>query len=123
MSLLDEYIQETGTCVFLDRTSKPDGRGGIIYTYQPGAEFNAAIYLENSLETAQAEKAGVTGIYQVTTTKDIRLDYHTIFKSLSDGKTYRVTSKDDSHTPKSATLNMRVVRAEEYELPTTLDSE
>lgn len=117
MSLLDEYIKETGKCVMLDRTSRPDGRGGIIYEYVEGAEFDAAIYITNSLETEQAEKQGVTGIYQVTVPKTVRLEFHTVFKRRNDGKTFRVTSKDESHTPTSSSLNMRVVRAEEYELP------
>lgn len=117
MSLLDEYMKDTGVCVFMDRKSEPDGRGGIIYTYEEGAEFKAAIYLSNSLETEKAEKSGVTGIYQVTTPRDVRLEYHTIFKRLSDGQTFRVTSKDENKTPASSTLNMRVVRAEEYAIP------
>lgn len=117
MSLLDEYMQETGKCVFMDRRTLPDGRGGIIYEYVEGAEFDAAIYLANSLENVAAELQGVTGLYQVTTKRETRLGYHTIFKRLSDGKTFRVTSKDDSKTPGSASLDMRSVRAEEYELP------
>lgn len=114
MSLLDEYMADTGKCVMLDRTSTSDGRGGIIYEYVDGAEFDAAIYLSNSLETEKAEKQGVTGLYQVTVRRDVRLEYHTVFKRLSDGQTFRVTSKDESKSPSSSTLNMRVVRAEEY---------
>lgn len=116
MSLLDEYMADTGKCVMLDRTSQPDGRGGIIYTYVEGAEFEAAIFLENSLENEKAQKQGVTGIYQVTVKKPIRLDYHNVFKRVEDGKTFRVTSKDESKTPASSSLDMRVVRAEEYEI-------
>lgn len=114
MSLLDEYMADTGKCVLLDRQSKPDGRGGIIYTYVEGAEFDAAIYLSNSLEEQTAQKQGVTGLYQVTVRRDVRLEYHTVFKRLSDGQTFRVTSKDESKTPASSSLDMRVVRAEEY---------
>lgn len=116
MSLLDEYMQETGKCVLLDRRTEPDGRGGIIYKYVPGAEFDAAIYLTNSLEEEKAEKQGVTGLYQVTVRRDVRLEYHTVFKRVSDGQTFRVTSKDESKTPASSSLNMRVVRAEEYQV-------
>ena len=82
-----------------------------------GAEFDAAIYLANSLENEMAEKQGVTGLYQVTVKRDTRLFYHTIFKRLSDNKTFRVTSRDDSKTPFSSSLDMRSVRAEEYERP------
>jgi hypothetical protein len=36
----------------------------------------------------------------------------------SDGKIFRITSDgDDNHTPKSATLDMRQVSAEEWSLP------
>lgn len=117
MSLLDEYIADTGKCVFMDRVTSPDGRGGTIYEYIDGAPFDAAIYLANSLETQTAEKQGVTGLYQVTTNKTVRLEYHTVFKRLSDGQTFRVTSKDESKTPASSSLDMRVVRAEEYAIP------
>lgn len=117
MSLLDEYIKDTGKCVILDRTTKSDGRGGIIYSYVDGAEFDAAIYMSNSLETQKAEKQGVTGIYQVTVSRSVRLDYHTVFRRLSDGKTFRVTSKDENKTPASSSLDMRSVNAEEYVLP------
>lgn len=123
MSLLDEYIADTGKCVILDRTTQSDGRGGIIYAYAEGAEFDCAITLDNSLEELMAQKQGVTGIYQVTFSRSVRLEYHTIIKRLSDGKTFRVTSKDDSKTPASSSLDMRVVRAEAYEIPSSLEIE
>lgn len=116
VSLLDEYVRDTGRCVMLDRVTKPDGRGGIIYSYEEGAEFDAAIYLENSLEQEKAEKQGVTGIYQVTVSRSTRLGYHDVFRRLKDGRTFRVTSKDEKQTPASSVLDMRSVRAEEYEL-------
>lgn len=117
MSLLDEYIRDTGKCVMLDRATKSDGRGGFVYTYEEGAEFEAAIYLENSLEQEKAEKQGVTGIYQVTVSRSVRLEYHDVFRRLKDGRTFRVTSKDEKQAPASSPLDMRSVRAEEYELP------
>jgi hypothetical protein len=41
-----------------------------------------------------------------------------VFRRNRDGKIFRVTSDgDDKHTPISATLNMRVVTAEEFKLP------
>ena len=40
-----------------------------------------------------------------------------MFKRLSDGKIFRVTSDgDDKYTPSSANLNMRQVSCEEWEL-------
>ncbi len=47
----------------------------------------------------------------------MNLEYHEVFKRLRDGKFFRVTSDgDDKHTPASASLNMRQVTAEEWEL-------
>jgi len=41
-----------------------------------------------------------------------------VFRRAFDGKIFRVTSDgSDKYTPASATLNMRQVTAEEYELP------
>ena len=109
------------TCVMIDKTAVSDGRGGFDYAFVDGAEFQAAITLDNSIQAKIAEQQGVTGIYKVTTTKSINLQYHDIFKRVSDGKIFRATSDgDDNKTPVSATLNMRQVSAEEYTLPSTI---
>lgn len=118
MSLLDEYMEN---CVMIDKTTVSDGRGGFDYAFVEGAEFQAAITLDNSIQAKIAEQQGVTGIYSVTTQKSINLQYHDIFRRSSDGKVFRVTSDgDDKKTPPSATLNMRQVSAEEYTLPSTM---
>lgn len=118
MSLLDEYMEN---CVMIDKTTVSDGRGGFDYAFVDGAEFQAAITLDNSIQAKIAEQQGVTGVYKVTTTKSINLQYHDIFKRASDGKIFRATSDgDDNKPPVSATLNMRQVSAEEYTLPSTV---
>lgn len=118
MSLLDEYMEN---CVMIDKTTVSDGRGGFDYAFVEGAEFQAAITLDNSIQAKIAEQQGVTGIYSVTTQKSINLQYHDIFRRSSDSKVFRVTSDgDDKKTPPSATLNMRQVSAEEYTLPSTV---
>ena len=115
MSLLDDYMEN---CVMIDKTTVSDGRGGFDYAFVEGAEFQAAITLDNSIQAKIAEQQGVTGIYSVTTQKSINLQYHDIFRRSSDSKVFRVTSDgDDKKTPVSATLNMRQVSAEEYTLP------
>ena len=117
MSLLDDYMEN---CVMIDKKSVSDGRGGFDYAFVEGAEFQAAITLDNSIQAKIAEQQGVTGIYSVTTQKSINLQYHDIFRRSSDSKVFRVTSDgDDKKTPVSATLNMRQVSAEEYTLPST----
>ena len=119
MSLIDEYMEMSGGCVMLDKRTASDGIGGYKITYVEGAEFSAAITLDTSIQARVAEKQGVTALYTVTTSRALNLQYHDIFQRKSDNKVFRVTSDgDDKLTPPSATLDMRQVSAEEYELPT-----
>lgn len=114
MSLLTESMDD---CVLLDRTSASDGYGGVDYIWKEGAEFKATATLDTSMEARAANKQGVTSLYTVTTYRAMNLQYHDVFKRLSDGKIFRVTSDgDDKKTPKSAGLDMRQVTAEEWEL-------
>ena len=113
MSLLSEAMDK---CVMMHKVTQDDGYGGEITTWQDGASFDAAITFDTSIEARTAEQQGVTSLYTVTTRKEKVLEYHEVFRRLSDGKIFRVTSDgDDKFTPKSATLNMRQVTAEEFE--------
>ena len=115
MSLIDDF---TSKCVMQDKVTRPDGYGGTIKSFVDGAEFEAAVTLDNSMQSRVAEKQGVTALYTVTTKKNINLQYHDVFKRVADGKIFRVTSDgDDKATPFSAQLNMRQVSAEEWSLP------
>ena len=114
MSLLTEAMEK---CVMMDKRTTPDGYGGFDTSWVEGADFDAAIVLDTSIEARQAEQAGVTAIYTVTTKKTVNLQYHDVFKRVSDQKIFRVKSDgDDKKTPGSATLNMRNVNAEEWRL-------
>ena len=100
----------------LDKTTAPDGYGGMISSWVDGADFKAAITFDSSIEARTANVQGFTSLYTVTTERGISLQYHDVFKRLSDGKTFRVTSDgSDKKTPKSATLDMRQVSAEQWE--------
>lgn len=113
MSLLDEQMKE---CVLLNKISVPDGYGGRDDKWvDSSVTFDAAIVFDTSITARRAEKEGVTSLYTVTTKKEMKLDWHEVFKRLNDGKIFRVTSDgDDVLTPLSATLNMRQVTAEEW---------
>lgn len=114
MSLLAEAMEN---CIMLDKRTVDDGYGGYITTWVEGASFQAAITFDTSMEARVAEKQGVTSLYTVTTNKAITLEYHDVFKRISDNKIFRVTSDgDDRYTPASASLNMRQVSAEEWSL-------
>ena len=114
MSLLSEAMEN---CIMLDKRTEADGYGGYITTWVEGAEFQAAIVLDTSMEARIAEQQGVTALYTITTKKVMNLQYHDVFKRSSDKKIFRVTSDgDDKKTPESAGLNMRQVSAEEWVL-------
>ena len=113
MSLLSNAMEE---CVLMDRTSRPDGYGGVIFEWVDGAEFLAAIVFDSSMQARTAEQQGVSSLYTVTTSRNINLQYHYIFRRIRDGKLFRVTSDgDDKYTPLSASLDMRQVTAEEID--------
>lgn len=115
MSLLQDAMT---ACVMLDKTTAPDGRGGIVTAWVEGAGFDAAIVFDSSMEARRAEAQGVTALYTVTTNRSVNLQYHDVFRRVEDGKIFRVTSDgDDKKTPASAHLNMRQVSAEEWALP------
>lgn len=112
MSLLSEAME---ACVLLNKQTTADGYGGYISTYTDGAEFQAAIVFDTSIEARVAEAQGVTSRYTVTTSRSMMLEYHDVFRRIRDGKLFRVTSDgDDKFTPMSAGLDMRQVTAEEW---------
>lgn len=115
MSLLSDAMS---TCVMLNKQTQADGYGGYITTWADGAEFQAAIVLDTSMQARIGEKQGVTALYTVTTEKALNLQYHDVFRRVEDNKIFRVTSDgDDKKTPPSAGLDMRQVSAEEWVLP------
>lgn len=115
MSLLDNAMTD---CVMMDKTTEPDGYGGEIKRWIDGAPFSAAIVFDSSMQARTAQAQGVSSLYTVTTRKNKQLEYHDVFRRLSDGKIFRVTSDgDDKYTPETATINMRQVTAEEWEPP------
>ena len=116
MSLLNEEME---SCTMLDKTTVSDGYGGIIAVYNDGAPFDAAAVLDDSIQARAAEQQGVTALYTITTKKSVNLQFHDVLRRESDKKIFRVTSDgDDKRTPKSASLDMRQVSAEEWKLPT-----
>lgn len=112
MSLLAEAMEN---CIYMNRSKVSDGYGGYIDVFVEGVQFKAAIVFDTSIQARVGEKQGVTSRYTVTTAKEMTLLYHDIFKRVRDGKIFRVTSDgDDKFTPRSASINMRQVTAEEF---------
>jgi len=117
MGLMEEQMVR---CVMIDKRTISDGRGGYDTVYVDGATFQAVIALDTSTQAKIAEQQGVTSLYKVITPKNVNLQYHDVFKRLSDNKIFRVTSDgDDKVTPNSASMQLRKVTAEQYTLPQT----
>lgn len=115
MSLLDATSE---VCFMLDRTTAADGYGGYIETWHDGAKINASIVLDTSTEAQIALAAGARGVYTIAVKKGVNLRYNDVLRRTSDNKVFRVVSDgDDKKTPRTANLDMRVVKAEEWVLP------
>lgn len=115
MSLLQESMEVFS---MMDMTTVPDGYGGFHRRWSPGAKIAATAVVDSSMEARTAEIMGVTALYTIFTSKGINLQYHDVLRRESDSKIFRVTSDgDDKKTPASATLDIRTVTAEEWELP------
>lgn len=114
MSLIDRMTDEL---VLVELKRAEDGEGGFTEAWAEVARFEGALTFNNSLEAKRAQADGVTSVYTLTTKKNVRLNYHDVFKRVSDGKTFRVTSDgSEKQTPEGAPLNMRQVSAEEWRL-------
>ena len=114
--LLKEF-EGHGDYVIMNYSLEPDGYGGTIPTWTQGAVFEATVTLDDSVQMKVAQASGVKGIYRVVASKSVNLPWHTVFRNVETGKTYRVTSKDENSTPsKSALPPMRWVSAEDYEI-------
>lgn len=114
MSLIDSMMEE---CVMVDKRTVPDGLGGFKPTWVDGAEFLAAIVKDSTLAARVAEKQGVTEVYTITVNRGLVLQYHDVFRRVSDGAVFRVTSNiEDSETPDVATFQIGQVTAERWEL-------
>lgn len=112
MSLLTDSMTR---CVLLDKRHTPDGEGGYTIEWVDSVEFDAAIVFESSMEARIGAKSGVTSLYTVTVPDGVKLDYHDVFRRVSDGKIFRVTSDgDDKKTPPRASFRVSQVTAEEW---------
>lgn len=112
MSLLTSSMEPF---IIINKLSVPDGYGSVKTVYTEGAEIMAAMPYDGSIQAQIAQAMGVKSTYTITVRKSVELDFHTILKRKEDGKTFRITSGDkDNQTPKSAALNMRQYKAEEW---------
>lgn len=113
MPLFDAFKTK---CTLLEKSRVPDGEGGWSTGWADGPEFEAAIVLDSTINARLAEAEGVTGVYTVTASKNVTLDFHDAFRRESDGQVFRVTKVNDP-TPDVASFQFSQYQAEEWALP------
>lgn len=116
MTMIEESMEN---CVFMQKVAVPDGEGGFATEWTDGAEFNAAITFDTSMQARIGDAQGVTSLYTVTTNKNAKLEFHDVIKRLRDRKVFRITSDgDDKQTPVRARFGQYLqVTAEEWVIP------
>lgn len=119
MSLLSENMT---TFSRIEQTLAPDGEGGSNVTYEAVGTFQAAVATVSRREGTEGEAMRNVTTYQITTRRSEELTYHQIIRREKDQKYFRITSNGkDRTTPLSAGLDMRVVSAEEWQMPEVND--
>lgn len=114
-SLMDRAMEE---CHIMDKTTQPDGYGGVITTYVEGAEITAAFAFDMSTQGRVANVQGATDTCTVTTHKSVILQAGDVIRRDIDGMTFMITTNGlDYHTPDSADLNSRAVKAKVWKAP------
>ena len=114
-SLLDQAMED---CHIMDKTTQPDGYGGVVTTYVAGAEIKAAFAFDISTQGRIANVQGATDTCTVTTRKSVVLQSGDVIRRDKDGMTFMITTNgNDYMTPKSADLNSRAVKAKVWKAP------
>ena len=112
MALQDFFTDFT----MLNWLSRPDGFGGITWTWSDGAAFRAGVSANSTAEAQIAYQAGTKTIYTIVTQDNVGLELNDRVKRVSDGKVFRVTSNAaDMTTPALAEVQFSQVTAEVVE--------
>lgn len=114
MSLLDEAYEDF---TIMDKTTGPDGYGGVKTKWVDGATVQAAVRQNNSIAAQIAQSTTEKVTFKVITKRNVVFRAGDIIKRNRDGKIFRITSSaDEQETPVSAGLDMRRCDAEEWSL-------
>ena len=115
LSLLTQMMED---CRILNHVRTDDGYGGYSDAWTEGATFKAAIAKNGSPEVLVAEQQNLSELFTVVVEQGFTLDYHDVFKRVSDGSIFRVTSRtQDSTAHPASTVKIAKVTAERWELP------
>lgn len=115
LNLLDSMAEE---CRIMNHIREDDDVGSSVDYWAEGSKFSATIVKNSTTEAVIAEREGITEIFTVVTRKGFRLDFHDVFKRLSDGQIFRVTGTNrDNEAPDASTVKIAKVTAEKWVLP------
>ena len=115
LNLLDSMMEK---CRILNHVREDDDYGGYTDEWTDGASFDATIIKNTTTDATIAEKQGIKEIFTIVTKRSFQLDFHDVFRRISDGQLFRVTSNArDSEAPDMSTVQIAKVTAEKWELP------
>jgi len=114
MGLVDNAMETT---YIMDKTTTPDGYGGVKTVWRQGAVIDAAYSFNSSTQARIAAQQGVNNRFTILTRRSVVLQFPDVIQRASDGKYFRIMSDgNDNRTPNSAGLDLRAVEAEEWEI-------
>lgn len=115
MTLLDRMAT---SCKIVNHVRTDDDVGGYKDTWEDGASFDATIIKNSTTEAQIAEKQGIEELFTVVTKSSFKLDFHDVFRRVSDSQVFRVTSNaTDSEAPGASTVQICKVTAEKWVIP------
>lgn len=113
--MLSDYISIA--FALMDKVSRPDPFGGIVYTYEEGARFLGGMVKNASTEMVIAEQNGAKSTYTLVVDRKLELERGQIVKRLEDGSLYKVTAPArDMMTPAKSALQFSQATMEAVEL-------
>ena len=101
--MLEDYLQ-TRFCI-LDKISRPDPFGGVIYVYQEGAAFLGGAVRNTATDAQIANQQGGRTLYTLVVQKGLELERGQLIRRMEDGSNYKLlTGLRDMQTPDHAGL-------------------
>lgn len=95
-ALWQKYLKK---CHIMDKTTQPDGYGGLVHAWKRGAPIDCAFTLDSSTEAQIAYQSGVVELYSCVTPSSILLDAGMVVEDESTGKQYEITSNSVPMAP------------------------
>lgn len=117
--MMHAYLLDTMSepCVMMDKVTAADGYGGTRVDWDQGAAFDAVVRKDSAPSQVVAQQQGVSEMFTVIVNRDVTLDYHDVFKRLSDGAIFRMTSSTkDAAAPGMSSAPIAKATAERWVL-------